>query len=335
MAGALVGGTLSAMPLVAKTWTFQYAGASRTFEWDIPGGLLAHYNAKGHSRTFDRTMADWAEEDAGYTYLDDLAAALEANASQDGFDGWDKVNYTIAFVQGLNYFYDPNPVEDYIRFPIETLDDDGGDCEDTAILLAALLDRMGYSVVLLNPPGHMAVGIECSDCQGSRVSYEGHEYFYIETTGDGFEIGEMVMNFTSFTVIEMPHSGEAEAIASGGKPSGISPGGIPKGGSRTIPGQGDPGSIVFQWPDPEIFRMPDPGQGGGGGGGSTPQMTTTTLPDGTTIIMYSYSSPGMTLPELQNHPAIAQIQQIQQQQLQMMEQMRKQHQEIMQRARGW
>jgi hypothetical protein len=55
--------------------------------------------------------------------------------------------------------------DEYPRYPIETLVDKGGDCEDTAILAASIIRGMGYGVVLLvfpktaDSPGHCAVGV--------------------------------------------------------------------------------------------------------------------------------------------------------------------------------
>ena len=60
---------------------------------------------------------------------------------------------------------------EYPRYPIETLVDNEGDCEDTAILTASLLNLMGYDAVLLDVPEHMAVGIS-----GGNVSFSGFHY---------------------------------------------------------------------------------------------------------------------------------------------------------------
>lgn len=71
---------------------------------------------------------------------------------------------------------------------------DGGDCEDKAILLAALLRSLGYRTALLvfkGDPGHMAVGVDCPDCWGSYYLKDGVKYFYLETTGPGWYVGEV------------------------------------------------------------------------------------------------------------------------------------------------
>jgi hypothetical protein len=123
-----------------------------------------------------------------------------------GEDG--RVGLTIAFVQGLPYTYDnvSTPFDEYPRFPSETIYDDGGDCEDTAILMAAILKRMGYDVVLLSLPGHVAAGISCDPSGSNRTAYpyEGREYCYLETTGEGYGIGELPAEFSSTNVTVIP-----------------------------------------------------------------------------------------------------------------------------------
>jgi hypothetical protein len=97
-----------------------------------------------------------------------------------------------ARVQSLPYTSDDvtTGFDEYPRFPLETLVDDGGDCEDSAILTAALIDALNYPVVLLGLPGHMAVGIAIPTT-GIYYELDGEEYFYLETTGEGWELGEL------------------------------------------------------------------------------------------------------------------------------------------------
>lgn len=49
---------------------------------------------------------------------------------------------------------------------------------------------MDYSTVYINPPDHVAVGIWGTDLYGSYYTYNDKTYYYCETTGEGFEIGE-------------------------------------------------------------------------------------------------------------------------------------------------
>ncbi len=82
----------------------------------------------------------------------------------------------------------------------------GGDCEDTSILSVAILQEMGYDVVLLELPEHMALGIKCSpETRGGRsFEYNNNHYYYLETTGSNWEIGEMPEEYKDEPVEVIP-----------------------------------------------------------------------------------------------------------------------------------
>jgi hypothetical protein len=83
------------------------------------------------------------------------------------------------FVQSLSY--EPHPGGS--KFPIETFVDRSGDCDDKALLLAALLAREDFNVSLLyfEREHHLALGV-ASDANGFRDS----GYAYVETTYPSF-----------------------------------------------------------------------------------------------------------------------------------------------------
>ena len=80
-------------------------------------------------------------------------------------------------------------------FHLETLVDNGGDCEDTSILFATLVLIIGYGTVYLNPPDHMAVGVLGNDLPGYYWKYNSRTYYYCETTGENFKIGDLPSEF--------------------------------------------------------------------------------------------------------------------------------------------
>ena len=81
------------------------------------------------------------------------------------------------------------------------LSDRGGDCEDTSILVAALLDRMGYDValLLLEDASHMAIGVSIPGTHGAYYEYDSTKYFYLETTGEDWRIGQIPASITDTT----------------------------------------------------------------------------------------------------------------------------------------
>ena len=93
--------------------------------------------------------------------------------------------------------------DEYPRYPLETIVDEGGDCEDTSILFASIVREMGYGVALflLEDDEHMAAGVLISDSfienwdKSYPLAYysdsDGDNYAYCETTTMVWEFGEM------------------------------------------------------------------------------------------------------------------------------------------------
>ncbi|MGC9104605.1 MAG: transglutaminase-like domain-containing protein [Candidatus Methanodesulfokora sp.] len=120
-------------------------------------------------------------------------------AAKYGFSEREKIEFTIAFIQSLPYVPDDvsASADEYPKYPAETLITNGGDCEDTSILAAALLRKMGYKVALIFLPyeEHAAVGV-AGPFSGSYYEVDGVKYFYLETTGEGFRIGQIPSDIT-------------------------------------------------------------------------------------------------------------------------------------------
>jgi hypothetical protein len=126
-------------------------------------------------------------------FLAGVVNALEQAAQNANYGARATVDFVISFVQHIPYTIDSvtTGYDNYPRYPIETLIE-GGDCEDTSILTAALLRQIGYDVVLLifRDPPHAAVGAYCVGCPGTYWEYGGRRYFYLETTAPGWQIGQ-------------------------------------------------------------------------------------------------------------------------------------------------
>ena len=104
----------------------------------------------------------------------------------------------ISFVQSLRYVTDMESKgeDEYVRFPIETLVDGEGDCEDLSILAAAILHEMGYGVLLVVLPDHLALAVDCHDVdEGTYFTYQGRKYYFLEVTNPGWKIGQIPDEF--------------------------------------------------------------------------------------------------------------------------------------------
>lgn len=165
-----------------RGWTVQFFGFKSAY-------LAYKQGARGRSRP-EYVSFELTEGSAP-----PLAGILDEEAEANGFSGKaEKVEFVIDFVQRLPYVPDDvsRGFDDYTKFIMETMVELGGDCEDTAIMLAAVLqaDPFNYDMVLIQPPGHMAAGIWSEDPTGYYYTYQGRDYEYIETTGEGWGIGD-------------------------------------------------------------------------------------------------------------------------------------------------
>ncbi len=167
-------------------WNYKYS--NWTFHLEIPEEDYRYY------QNVDRTMIK------NYSYYvkdptDDVYLAALANKFQEGsYSDLDMVKNVILFVQSLEYLDDKvgTGYDEYPKFPLETLVDLGGDCEDSAILLASLLRELGYGAVLVQFQNHMGVGVKGDESlPGSYFEYKNQRYYYVETTSLGWEIGEL------------------------------------------------------------------------------------------------------------------------------------------------
>lgn len=173
-------------------WNFK--GNEWTWSLDIPKYFYESYRSVPVSTRTQNGLAGYGFlTTTNDYYLRMVAEKLQNAALQQNYESYDEVSFVLAFVQSLPYTSDSvtSGFDEYPRFPLETLVDNGGDCEDTAILFATLTLIMGYGTVYISPPNHYAVGVLGSDLIGLYYTYEDKNYYYCETTGDGWEIGQI------------------------------------------------------------------------------------------------------------------------------------------------
>ena len=104
----------------------------------------------------------------------------------------DRIDFVLSFVQSLPYTLDDvtTGYDEFRRYAIETLIEGGGDCEDTTILVAAILRGLGEKTALIFTPGHIALGVS-GNFTGASVPHNGTQYYYCETTGTGWTVGDL------------------------------------------------------------------------------------------------------------------------------------------------
>ena len=138
--------------------------------------------------------------------IKELAKCFIDYGNKNGLTKNQVAELVVAFVQALPYVPDSvsSGRDEYPKYPVETLAERGGDCEDTSILTAAILRAMNYDVVLFELPGHMAVGIWGDNIPGTYVEYNGKKYYYLETTGENWEVGQIPKEYQNSKVRVIP-----------------------------------------------------------------------------------------------------------------------------------
>ena len=130
------------------------------------------------------------------------AGVMEATA---GLTDLERVECVLDMVRGIPTSTDEESTgqSDYFRYPVETLWELTGDCEDHAILLSSILEAMGYDTVLhyVNifederlVGSHMAVGVNVEHATGSHVLVHNLRFWYCESSpesGADLHVGEV------------------------------------------------------------------------------------------------------------------------------------------------
>lgn len=176
--------------IVTKEYQWRYKGY---WQWTlrIPEELYFYY--QGIPRAPIEDYSIYVTHPGDDPYIEELATSLKQKAVEEGFNSEETVNFIASFVQQcIEYKSDleTKQKQEYPRYPLETLVDGTGDCEDKSILTAAMLQAMDYEVVLLSFPEHMAVGVAVTITSPWYCDYEGRRYYYLETTRGGWEVGE-------------------------------------------------------------------------------------------------------------------------------------------------
>ena len=146
----------------------------------------------------------------GYTdrhLVHKIVAYVNYESQHIGLTQLEQLQLLLDFAQEPNivYAYDEDCAEighptDYARYPDETICDRRGDCDCKAVLAASLFVEAGFKTAYVITQNHAAVGVAFKDadtslmtarCSNAILSKDGLPYFFCETTGDGFRIGDM------------------------------------------------------------------------------------------------------------------------------------------------
>ena len=165
-----------------------YAHNISGMNWKIPLSTNEYfaYKLKKHYITAYEELSDFV------TYKDSTIIKIAEAITKDQ-DKEKSAQTILEFVHRFVYddLHEKKNAYDYVKYPIETMAEGGGDCEDLAILGASLMKAKGLDVVFFRVPensaigvaaDHLAIGVE-GNFLGHYRKFEDKKYYFAEPTG--------------------------------------------------------------------------------------------------------------------------------------------------------
>lgn len=165
------------------TWTF--GGVTYTIRLDMLYSDVFWYTYSDPYGNIRLSLTDPAYVSNYHTADDgtllELMRVLSAYGS--GMDRTEFARFVLSFVQTILYMTDEDSVgeREYWKYPLETLWDGGGDCEDSTILYDTLMLMAGYDVAFVLFQDH-AMSAVSVDVDGHSLTRDGIVYVFCETT---------------------------------------------------------------------------------------------------------------------------------------------------------
>ena len=157
--------------------------------------------------SFKQNVTDLLEHCKHNRKVHEVLRYIDTETRKSGLSEMDRMQFILDFVQKPNIEYENDDKCDeigcpgeYARFPDETMFDGRGDCDCKAVLGAILFREAGYKTAYVTTSQHAAIAVAfknrnagdlMSMAELSLVTKDGYMYFFCETTGDGFKIGDL------------------------------------------------------------------------------------------------------------------------------------------------
>ena len=185
-----------------KTTSFSYVidGNRRFMNFTTFGGLSDFFSSKSHSYHYDPdngVIMDLLENEVQNENMRLFIDMIRKRSITSD----DQAKIAISLVQRIPYNgnrYSRTATDWY--YPYETVHNDKGSAADKSVLLAYILNELGFETVLFEFPSHMAVGVKSS----SKYSFYDTGYAYIETTRPTIITYEPDSGYGSFSISQNP-----------------------------------------------------------------------------------------------------------------------------------
>jgi hypothetical protein len=185
-----------------KTTSFSYFidGNRRSIIFTTFGGLSDFFSTRSHSFHYDPdngVIMDLLENRVQNEFMLPFIEMIRKRSVTSD----DQAKIAISLVQHI-----PDNGVRYTRtstdwyYPYETLYNNVGSAADKSVLLAYILNELGYETVLFEFPSHMAVGVKSA----SRYSFYDTGYAYIETTRPTIITYEPDPGYGGFSISQNP-----------------------------------------------------------------------------------------------------------------------------------
>ncbi len=166
-----------------------HLGKIWTWSFDIEQWRYEYYQDLSHTAYSTEDYLKFV------THEDGQIKAMADKLMEVYSDPEDAANCILAFVQ-TSFPYTPEDRE-YWRYPVETLVDNG-DCEDKAVLFAAIMKAAEYDVALIVFDNHVMAGVVLwNEPKYGTQEYihwftsDGKRYYTCETTAEGWRVGDL------------------------------------------------------------------------------------------------------------------------------------------------
>jgi predicted transglutaminase-like cysteine proteinase len=181
-------------------WTFSEDGSEWSCSFNVSN---SEYGACQEMKRDEETPSDFSKYvTATESSVMEIADYLARECEERNYSDYEAVWLALEFVHAVAYVSDSDSkgTDEYPRYPLETLIDSEGDCEDTAALFCSITRAMGYESVMLYiyaifgvSSNHMAsavAGVEMS-AGSCTIEYGGLIYGYCETTPGDWTPGQL------------------------------------------------------------------------------------------------------------------------------------------------
>jgi len=161
--------------------------------------------AQNQSRSSTDDLREYARcvRDGCGSAVNEVAAFFRFRSGSLGLTAVEEMEDVVCFVRGIPLANGSSINCDRAKLPMETLYEQAGNCENHAILAAAILFTLGHDVTLFwlkmkSDVGHLALGFHADGLIAGGMSemLEGRRYFYVETipTGVDQRLGDIGSN---------------------------------------------------------------------------------------------------------------------------------------------